>query len=243
MRAFSGVKATGSITLGNYVGAIRYWASQQDKYEENFYFIPDLHSLNVRPDPTKLTADSFDAVAVLLAAGVDINKSVIFLQSSVSAHSELFNILNNYTTMGELNRMVQFKEKQEKYGREGLVAGFFGYPVLMAADILLYDADEVPVGEDQKQHVELAHDIARRFNNVYGETFKLSKPVIQTAGARIMDLQNPLKKMSKSDEESSGCIFLSDSKDEIAKSLPEQLPIQATKSELISKTSPVLPTS
>lgn len=219
MRALSGVKATGSITLGNYVGAVRIWAESQQKYDENFYFVPDLHSLNVRPDPKKLTADSYDAVAILLAAGIDPSKSVIYLQSQIPAHSELLNILNNYVTMGELSRMVQFKEKQQKHTAEGLVVGFFEYPVLMAADILLYDADVVPVGDDQKQHVELARKIAERFNNAHGNTFKLPRAVIPEEGARIMDLQDPTKKMSKSDEDSSGCIFINDSETEIRRKL------------------------
>ena len=213
MRALSGVNATGAITLGNYIGAVRLWVENQEKYDENFYFIPDLHSLNVRPSSDELNKSIYDAAAILLAAGIDPKKSVVFTQSSISAHSELFNILNNYVTMGELNRMVQFKEKQQKYGKTGLVAGFFEYPVLMAADILLYDVDEVPVGEDQVQHVELARDIANRFNNVYGQTFKPPKAVFPKVGARIMDLQDPTKKMSKSDDDSSGCVYIEDPAD------------------------------
>lgn len=219
MRALSGVKATGSITLGNYIGAVSIWAQSQQKYDENFYFVPDLHSLNVRPDPKKLTSDSYDAVAILLAAGIDPGKSVIYLQSQIPAHSELLNILNNYVTMGELSRMVQFKEKQQKHSAEGLVVGFFEYPVLMAADILLYDADIIPVGDDQTQHVELARKIAERFNNAHGKTFKLPRAVIPETGARIMDLQDPTKKMSKSDEDSSGCIFINDTEAEIRRKL------------------------
>ena len=210
-RVVSGVKPTGDLTLGNYLGAMRRWGEMSaDPDREHFFFVPNLHALTVRPDPEQLKRDSRSAVAWLLASGVDHDHSYIFMQSQVPAHSELTWILNNYTTMGELSRMTQFKDKSQKGGAEGQLVGLYDYPVLMAADILLYDADEVPVGEDQKQHVELTRDIATRFNNIHGDTFKVPLPTVQTEGARIMDLQNPSKKMSKSDEDLSGTILLSD---------------------------------
>ena len=215
MRALSGIQATGSIHLGNYVGAVKLWVEAQAKYEENFYFVPDLHTLNVRPKPEELTEGIYEAVAVLLAAGIDPTKSVVYTQSSIPANSELFNILNNYVTMGELKRMTQFKEKQQKFGGEGAVVGLFEYPVLMAADIILYDVDVVPVGDDQRQHVELARDVAERFNNAHGDTFKLPKAEVPKSGARVMNLSDPTRKMSKSDQDAAGCIFLSDSPDQI----------------------------
>lgn len=215
MRALSGLQATGNIHLGNYIGAVRIWAETQKQYSDSFYFVPDLHTLNVRPKPEQLQDGVYQAVAILLASGINPNESVIFTQSSIGAHSELFNILNNYVTIGELSRMTQFKDKQQKFGGEGAVVGLFEYPVLMAADILLYSADVVPVGADQKQHVELARNIASRFNKIYGETFKLPKPVIPKTGGRIMNLQDPTKKMSKSDNDNLGCIFLSDSAKDI----------------------------
>jgi tryptophanyl-tRNA synthetase len=219
-RVVSGIKPTGSVTLGNYLGAMKRWGEMSaDEGREHFFFIPNLHALTVRPDPDQLRSDSRSAVAWLLVSGVDHDHSYIFMQSQVPAHAELAWILNNYATMGELNRMTQFKDKSAKQGVEGQLVGLFDYPVLMAADILLYDADEVPVGEDQKQHVELTRDIATRFNNLYGETFKIPEPTVQTEGARIMNLQDPTRKMSKSDEDDSGNILLNDSDEMIAKKL------------------------
>ena len=210
-RIVSGVKPTGELTLGNYLGAIRRWGEMSaDQSREHFFFVPNLHALTSRPDPKVLHDDSRAAVAWLLAAGVDNDHSYIFMQSQVPAHSELTWILNNYTTVGELNRMTQFKDKALKSGPEGQLAGLYDYPVLMAADILLYDADEVPVGEDQKQHVELTRDIATRFNNIHGKVFKVPEPTVQTEGARIMNLQDPTRKMSKSDADDSGNIYLAD---------------------------------
>ncbi len=219
-RVLSGIKPTGQVQLGNYLGAMRRWASEQEN-RENLYFVPNLHALTIRPNPDELMQQSRAAVAWLLAMGVDPDKydSIIFMQSKVPAHSELTWILNNYVTMGELSRMTQFKDKSQKLGPEGQVVGLFDYPVLMACDILLYDADEVPVGEDQKQHIELTRDIASRFNNLYGATFKLPEPTLPVLGARIMDLQYPDRKMSKSDEDTSGCIFLTDTVDEITTKL------------------------
>lgn len=210
-RVVSGVKPTGVPTLGNYLGAMKRWGEMSaDQSREHFFFVPNLHALNGRPDPEELKQDTRSAVAWLLATGVDHDHSYIFIQSQVPAHSELTWILNNYTTVGELNRMTQFKDKSAKNGAEGQLVGLYDYPVLMAADILLYDADEVPVGDDQKQHVELTRDIATRFNNLYGETFKVPQPTVQSEGARIMDLQHPERKMSKSELDLSGVILLED---------------------------------
>jgi tryptophanyl-tRNA synthetase len=219
-RVVSGIKPTGELTLGNYIGAMRRWGQMSaDPDREHFFFVPNLHALTIRPDPETLRQDSRSTVAWLLASGVDHDHSYIFMQSQVPAHSELMWILNNYTTMGELNRMTQFKDKAGKNGSDGQVAGLFDYPVLMTADILLYDADEVPVGEDQKQHVELTRDIATRFNNIHGDVFKVPLPTVQAEGARIMNLQDPSKKMSKSDTDDSGNIFLADDESMIEKKI------------------------
>jgi len=210
-RVVSGIKPTGSVTLGNYIGAMKRWGEMSaDPEREHFFFVPNLHALTSRPNPKELLRDSRAAVAWLLACGVDHDHSYIFMQSQVPAHSELTWILNNYATMGELNRMTQFKDKVQKGGADGQLVGMYDYPVMMAADILLYDADEVPVGEDQKQHVELTRDIATRFNNIHGATFKVPSPTVQVEGARIMNLQDPTKKMSKSDHDDSGNILLHD---------------------------------
>lgn len=219
-RVISGVKPTGELTLGNYIGAMKRWGEMSANPDrEHFFFVPNLHALTVRPDPKTLHSNSRSAVAWLLASGVDHDHAYIFMQSQVPAHSELMWILNNYTTMGELNRMTQFKDKAAKSGSDGQLVGLYDYPVLMAADILLYDADEVPVGEDQKQHVELTRDIATRFNNIHGEIFKVPQPTVQTEGARIMNLQDPTKKMSKSDSDDSGNILLSDDEKTVTKKI------------------------
>lgn len=217
-RILSGLKPSGVPTLGNYLGAMKRWARAQDD-AEHFYFVPNLHALTTRPEPKQLQQDSLHAVAWLLAAGVDPDKAVIFLQSHVPAHSEMAWILNNFVTMGELSRMTQFKDKSRQLKPEGQLVGLFDYPVLMAADILLYDADEVPVGDDQRQHVELTRDIADRFNRLYGKVFKLPKATVQESGARIMNLQNTKEKMSKSDEDNSGNILLDDPEAEIRKKI------------------------
>ncbi|HSX01711.1 MAG TPA: tryptophan--tRNA ligase [Candidatus Saccharimonadia bacterium] len=210
-RVVSGVKPTGDVTLGNYVGAMKRWGEMSREAErEHFFFIPNLHALTSRPRSDDLARWTRSAVAWLLACGVDLEHSYIFAQSQVPAHSELTWVLNNYTTVGELNRMTQFKDKAQKLGPEGQLVGLYDYPVMMAADILLYDADEVPVGDDQKQHVELTRDIATRFNNLHGQTFRVPQPTVQAEGARIMDLQDPSRKMSKSDDDLSGCILLMD---------------------------------
>lgn len=208
-RILSGVQATGNLHIGNYLGAIKRWVELQ--YEgEALFFIPDLHTLNTRPRPEDLRQATLATTAWLLAAGIDPAKSVVFKQSAVPAHSELAVILENYVTIGELSRMTQYKDKSAKRGPEGQVSGLFTYPALMAADILLYDADAVPVGEDQKQHVELTRDIAERFNNLYGQVFTIPDPQIGGVGARVMNLQNPDAKMSKSDADQSGNLVLLD---------------------------------
>lgn len=196
---FSGLKPTGDMTIGNYIGAMKGWPLEQKKGVRTIFFVPNAHALTVRQDPKDIHRRTLDLAAWLLATGVDPGKSIILIQSMVHAHSELFWILDNYVTMGELNRMTQFKDKSKKLGAEGQLVGLFNYPVLMAADILLYDAHEVPVGEDQVQHVELTRDIANRFNNLYGDTFVLPKATVKEVGARIMGLDDPTAKMSKSD--------------------------------------------
>ena len=213
-RILSGVQATGNLHIGNYLGAIKRWAEVQHE-GESLYFVPDLHTLNTRPKAEELRQTTLATTAWLLAAGIDPDKSIIFKQSAVPAQSELAIILENYVTVGELSRMTQYKDKSAKRGADGQVAGLFTYPALMAADILLYDADEVPVGEDQKQHVELARDIAARFNNLYGDTFAVPEPKIGQVGARVMNLQHPESKMSKSDTDQSGNVMLLDDTDTI----------------------------
>ena len=207
-RMLSGIKPTGQLTLGNYIGALRNFVSYQDDYEM-IVFIANLHCITEYQDPADLRKNLTDAVALYLACGLDPNKSTIFLQTDVHAHAELGYIMACNTYLGELNRMTQFKDKSAK-GEKNMTAGLYTYPCLMAADILLYDANYVPVGEDQKQHVELTRDIAQRFNNKYGETFVIPEPLIAKVGARIMSLSDPSKKMSKSDETNKGCIYLLD---------------------------------
>ena len=207
-RMLSGIKPTGQLTLGNYIGALRNFVKYQDEYEM-VVFIANLHCITEYQDPKDLTKNLTDAVALYLACGLDPNKSTIFLQTDVHSHAELGYIMACNTYLGELNRMTQFKDKTAK-GEKNLTAGLYTYPCLMAADILLYDANYVPVGEDQKQHVELTRDIAQRFNNKYGETFVVPEPLIAKVGARIMSLSDPSKKMSKSEESNKGCIYLLD---------------------------------
>ena len=203
----SGIKPTGQLTLGNYIGAINKFVKLQDK-GESFLFIADLHALTLPIDPEVLRTNSRDLAAFYLAAGLDPNKSNIFLQSDVSAHAELAIILQNYLYMGELSRMTQFKDKASKMKEEAIGLGLFAYPVLMAADIVLYDSKVIPVGEDQVQHVELARDLVKRFNNRYGEVLVMPKAEVNKVGARIMSLSDPTKKMSKSDPK--GDIYLKD---------------------------------
>ena len=213
-RFLSGIQATGDLHIGNYLGAIKPCVELQGE-GESIYFVPNLHSLNTRPDPAKLRKETLSNIAWFMAAGIDPNKSILYVQSGVSANAELCWILNNFVTMGELSRQTQYKDKSSKKGVEGQLVGLFAYPVLMAADILLYSATHVPVGEDQAQHVELARDIAERFNNIYGDTFVVPEAVVRKVGARVMNLQNPDKKMSKSDEGQSGNILLLDDKESI----------------------------
>ena len=196
---FSGLKPTGEMTIGNYLGAIKHWPLNQSKDNRTIFFVPNSHALTVRQSPEDIKTRTLDLVAWLLTAGIEPSKSIILVQSMVPAHAELFWILDNYVTMGELSRMTQFKDKSHKLGPEGQLVGLFNYPVLMAADILLYESNEVPVGEDQVQHVELTRDIANRFNKLYGETFVLPKATIPNYGGRVMSLDNPSVKMSKSD--------------------------------------------
>ena len=208
-RMLSGIKPTGKLTLGNYIGAIKPISTYQDEYDI-YFFIANLHCLTIYQDPEELRKNLKDALALYIACGIDPKKCTLFLQTDVKAHAELGYILACNTYLGELNRMTQFKDKMSK-GEKNLNAGLYTYPSLMAADILLYNADYVPVGEDQKQHVELARDIALRFNNKYGETFKVPEPLITKVGKRILSLQDPTKKMSKSDTgNNKGCIFLLD---------------------------------
>ena len=207
-RSLSGIKPTGNLTLGNYIGALKNFKKFQDDYE-NFIFIADLHALTLPIDPVELRNNTKDIVAFYIAAGLDPEKTTIFLQSDVSAHSEINSILHNYLYMGELSRMTQFKDKSKKMNENAIGLGLFAYPVLMCGDILLYNADIVPVGEDQKQHVELCRDLVHRFNNRYNkEVFKMPEPIIPKVGARIMSLSDPTRKMSKSDPK--GDIFLKD---------------------------------
>lgn len=207
-RIFSGVKPSGDLTLGNYIGAISNFTKLQHDYDCLFCVV-DLHAITVPQDRQELKKRVKDIAALYIACGIDPNKTHIFVQSEVPGHTQLAWILECHTYIGELNRMTQFKDKAQKLGTDGLSSGLYTYPVLMAADILLYDADLVPVGEDQKQHVEITRDIAIRFNNRYGETFVVPEHFIPKVGARIMDLQEPTKKMSKS-ENDKGCILLLD---------------------------------
>lgn len=214
-RIFSGVQPSGNLTLGNYLGALRNFAILQDEYE-CIYCVVDLHSLTVRQDPEELRKMSYSVLALYLACGLDPDKNILFIQSHVPAHTELSWVLGCYTYMGELNRMTQFKEKSSRHA-DNINGGLFTYPVLMAADILLYKTDMVPVGQDQKQHLELARDVSERFNNIYGDTFVVPEPFIAKQGARIMSLQDPTKKMSKSDTNKNNFINIVESPDSIIK--------------------------
>lgn len=207
-RMLSGIKPTGKLTLGNYIGALKNFVSYQDEYQM-VVFIANLHCITEYQDPKTLSRNLTDAIALYLACGLDPNKSIIFLQTDVKEHAQLGYIMACNTYLGELNRMTQFKDKQAKK-ESNLSAGLYTYPCLMAADILLYKPDYVPVGDDQKQHVELTRDLANRFNSKYGQTFKLPEPLIAKVGARIMSLSDPSKKMSKSDLTDKGVIYLLD---------------------------------
>jgi tryptophanyl-tRNA synthetase len=207
---FSGIQPSGNLHLGNYIGAVKHWGKNQTD-GLNIFCIVDLHAITVPQDPKVLREKTFELAAILLAVGIDPDKSILFVQSHNPDHTNLGWVLNCFVSMGQLNRMTQFKEKSE--GKDFVSVGLFDYPVLMAADILLYDTTEVPVGEDQKQHVELARDLAEKFNNKFGDTFVLPKPVIPKTGGRIMSLVDPTKKMSKSDANPNATIYLLDTPD------------------------------
>ncbi|MFM5440468.1 tryptophan--tRNA ligase [Aeromonas enteropelogenes] len=213
----SGAQPSGQLTIGNYMGALRQWVSMQDEYD-CLYCIVDLHAITTRQDPVALRKACLDAAALYLAVGIDPKKSTVFIQSHVPQHAELGWVLNCYTQMGELSRMTQFKDKSA-CNENNVNVGLFGYPVLMAADILLYQANQVPVGNDQKQHLELTRDICTRFNNLYGEVFTMPKPFIPTEGARVMSLQDPTKKMSKSDRNEANFIGLLEDPKKIVKKI------------------------
>jgi tryptophanyl-tRNA synthetase len=213
---FSGIKPSGTLTLGSYLGAISNWTRYIDDYN-SILCIVDLHTITVRIPPAELRRNSLTQLAYYIACGIDPEKCVLFIQSHVPAHAELAWVLDCYTMFGELSRMTQFKDKSAK-NADNINAGLFTYPVLMAADILLYNTDIVPVGDDQRQHVEICRDIATRFNNICGETFRLPTAVLPKVAARVMSLSDPTSKMSKSEtEDQSGCIFLTDSKDDIVR--------------------------
>lgn len=210
---YSGMQATGTLTLGNYLGALKNWVNLSDEYE-CFYGVMDLHSLTLRQEPAAFRKNARSLYALYVAAGLDPEKNCVYFQSHVSAHAELGWILDCFTYMGELNRMTQFKDKSAKHA-DNINAGLYTYPVLMAADILLYQADVVPVGVDQKQHLEICRDIAGRFNSIYGDVFTIPEAYIGTAGAKIMSLQNPERKMSKSDDNANATVFLLDDEDTV----------------------------
>ena len=211
----SGVKPSGDLTLGSYLGAIKNWAERAERFD-CYYFMADLHAITVRQDPADLRRRTLEQLAQYIACGLDPEKNTLFIQSHVHQHAELGWVLNCYAMFGELSRMTQFKDKSAK-NADNINGGLFTYPCLMAADILLYQPDYVPVGEDQKQHVELARNIVQRFNGIYGDVFKMPEPYIPKVGARVMDLLDPVHKMSKSDEIGNGRVCLMDKPEEIAR--------------------------
>lgn len=213
----SGIQPSGRLTLGNWLGALKNWVALSDSYDCH-YMLVDLHAITVRQDPKVLLDRCHEFLALYMACGLDPARNTLFVQSHVAAHARLGWVLNCYTQMGELNRMTQFKDKSAKHA-ENINAGLFGYPVLMAADILLYQAAQVPVGDDQKQHLELTRDIASRFNGVYGPVFTIPEPMIPPVGARIMGLQEPTAKMSKSGEAETDAIYLLDAPDVITRKI------------------------
>lgn len=212
---FSGIKPSGDLTLGNYIGAIKNWVKLQEEYD-CYFCVVDLHAITVKQEPKDLRKRTLEVLAIYLASGIDPEKNTMFIQSHVPAHSEAAWLLTCSTYMGELNRMTQFKDKSKNSG-ESISAGLFNYPVLMAADILIYQTDVVPVGKDQLQHLELSRDIGERFNRLYSDTFVVPDPYIAKSGAKIMDLQDPTKKMSKSDENANGYILIMDPPEVIRK--------------------------
>ena len=211
----SGIKPSGDLTLGSYLGAIKNWAERAEQFD-CYYFMADMHAITVRQNPADLRRRTLEQLAQYIACGLDPQKNTLFIQSHVPEHAELGWVLNCYAMFGELSRMTQFKDKSAK-NEENINGGLFTYPVLMAADILLYQPDYVPVGEDQKQHVELARNIVQRFNGVYGDVFKMPEPFIPKVGARVMDLLTPTSKMSKSDEIGNGVVYLMDKPEDIAR--------------------------
>ncbi|GHU56528.1 tryptophan--tRNA ligase [Clostridia bacterium] len=210
---FSGIQPSGTFTLGNYLGAIINWNKLQDDYN-CIYCVVDMHAITVKQEPAKLRQNTLDAYALLLACGIDLERSILFIQSHVKTHAELSWILSCSTQYGELGRMTQFKDKSQKHA-DDINAGLFTYPILMAADILAYNADLVPVGIDQKQHLELARNVAERFNGRYGKTFTVPDPYIGEVGSKVMSLQEPTTKMSKSDKNANGFVLIIDDKDTI----------------------------
>ena len=209
----SGIKPSGDLTLGSYLGAIKNWAERAEQFD-CYYFMADLHALTTRQNPADLRRRTLEQLAQYVACGLDPEKNTLFIQSHVHAHAELGWILNCYTMFGELSRMTQFKDKSQK-NADNINGGLFTYPALMAADILLYQPDYVPVGDDQKQHVELTRDVAHRFNNLYGDVFKIPEPYIPKVGARVMDLLNPTSKMSKSDDIGNGRVVIMEKPEDI----------------------------
>lgn len=209
----SGIQPSGILTIGHLAGALRNWVALQDQFK-CYYMIANMHAITVRQKAADLRQRTMETAALFLAAGVDPERSVLFIQSQVPEHGQLAWVLNTFTGFGELSRMTQFKDKSERYA-DNINSGLFTYPVLMAADILLYQADAVPVGDDQKQHLELTRNLAQRFNHYYSDTFKVPEPYIPKIGARIMSLQDPTNKMSKSDENQNACIFLNESNEVI----------------------------
>lgn len=215
---FSGMQPSGSLTLGNYLGALKNWVKLQNEYD-CYYCVVDLHAITVPKEPKDLRKNTLEVLANYIASGIDPEQVTLFIQSHVSAHAELGWVLNCFTYYGELGRMTQFKDKSKKQDSNAITAGLFTYPTLMAADILLYQSDLVPVGEDQRQHLEIARDIAGRFNNRFSETFKVPDPFISKEGAKIMSLQEPESKMSKSDSNENAFILLMDDADTIRRKL------------------------
>lgn len=209
---FSGIQPSGNLHIGNYIGAIKHWVAGQND-GQNIFCLVDLHAITVPQDSTTLNEKTLEIAAILLAAGIDPEKSILFVQSTNPDHANLGWVMNCLASMGQMNRMTQFKEKSD--GKEFVSVGLFDYPALMAADILLYNTTEVPVGEDQKQHVELARDLAERFNSKYGETFVLPEPTIPAVGGRVMSLSDPTKKMSKSDPDPDATIYLLDTEESV----------------------------
>ena len=209
----SGIQPSGDLTLGSYLGAIKNWSERAEIFD-CYYFMADLHSITVRQNPADLRRRTIEQLAQYIACGLDPEKNTLFIQSHVPAHTQLGWVLNCYTMFGELSRMTQFKDKSAK-NAENINGGLFTYPALMAADILLYQPDYVPVGSDQKQHVELCRDVATRFNNIYGDVFKIPEPYIPKIGARVMSLVSPENKMSKSDKDPNGTVYLLDRPEDI----------------------------